>query len=512
MAVGMSGKKLHPLRLTTASLMAALLLAAGPGVVRASGQPVAGTAGPEAQLSIPARSEVQYAVATAEPAKPEHPPAEAPRRLTLREAAQAALENNPSITAALRDEDAGKAQTRQARSGYYPRVEGRAVFTNGNNPVYVFGTLLGQQRFTAENFDINALNHPDPVNNLKGEVTLWQSIWEGGKTPLREKMAHRNESLKGRQTEQARQALLMDVVRHYFAVQLARENLAGARATLESARKSRERIQNLLDQGMVVKSDLLRMDVFVADVRRQELEAANQTRLAAAALMTDLAGAAPGEPDPATPLALMDVPVLAEAQAREEALKNRPELAVLREAVEIGKLRVREAQADFKPSIGAFSTVEANQGTTGGSFGANYVVGVQARLTLYDGHYRGAKVAEMKAEAAATEARLKQYEDLLALQAKDAWLRVGTAKAQHDVAAEAVGMAEESLRIVKNRYEAGMAVLTDLLNAETALLGARTNRCGAVYQYNLALAGLELAMGRLTLDSPIFRAADGQRQ
>ncbi len=434
------------------------------------------------------------------------------RRLTLAEAARLALERNPSIEAARQEEAVGQAQARQARSAYYPRVEGRASFTNGNNPVYAFGTLLGQQRFTERNFDIQALNHPDPVNNLKGEVTLWQSIWEGGKTPLREKMAHRNEELKARQTEQARQALLMEVVRHYFGMQLARENLASVRATLQSARQSQARVQNLLDQGMVVKSDLLRLNVFVADVRRQELEAENQSRLAAAALKTDLADASPEAIDPATPLALLDCPVLSEAQAREEARKNRPELSVLREAVEIGRLRVREARADYRPSVGAFATLEANQGTRAGSFGANYIVGVQARLTLFDGHYRGARVAELKAETSATEARLKQYEDLLSLQATDAWLRIDAARAQLDVTADAVGQAEESLRIVKNRYEAGMANLTDLLGAETALVEARFHRAGAVYQVNLSLAGLELAMGRLNLDSSLFRAQAAERK
>jgi len=114
-------------------------------------------------------------------------------------------------------------------------------------------------------------------------------------------------------------------------------------------------------------------------------------------------------------------------------------------------------------------------------------------------------VAEAEANTRARESQLRRLTQLIGLQVKDAYLRMSTARQQHQVAAEAVAQADESLRIMKDRYEAGMAPLTDLLNAETALTAARTSLSQAIYQYHLAHANLELAAGRLNLDSPLFQ-------
>jgi outer membrane protein TolC len=67
-----------------------------------------------------------------------------------------------------------------------------------------------------------------------------------------------------------------------------------------------------------------------------------------------------------------------------------------------------------------------------------------------------------------------------------------------DAAAEAV----ESLRITQNRYEEGLATITDLLPAETAKTAAEKNALNAVFDYRLSYAALELATGELSANSP----------
>ena len=113
-------------------------------------------------------------------------------------------------------------------------------------------------------------------------------------------------------------------------------------------------------------------------------------------------------------------------------------------------------------------------------------------------------MAEARSNASKIEAQRQNLSNQIGLQVTDAWLRLHTAGQQHAVALSAVSQAEESLRIVRNRYEAGLAPLTDLLDAETALLATRTHVSQALYQQNLALAGLELSTGRLDLTSPLF--------
>jgi len=188
-----------------------------------------------------------------------------------------------------------------------------------------------------------------------------------------------------------------------------------------------------------------------------------------------------------------------------QALQNRPEILSLETAIEIARNQIRQARADYYPGIGFFSTLEYNKGTQSGASGGNYILGVQLRLNLFDGFYKGAKVAEMRSKESELNNKFQNLTHMISLQIKDNYLKMRTASQQYEVAAGAVSSAEEGLKIMKNRYDAGLTTLTDLLNSETALTGSRTNLSMAAYQYNLAYANLELAAGVLNMNSQLFQ-------
>jgi hypothetical protein len=71
---------------------------------------------------------------------------------------------------------------RQARAGFLPRVDLVEAWQGGNQPVFVFGSLLSQQRFTEANFAIAALNRPDPLWNHRAAVVVEQTLYDGSRT------------------------------------------------------------------------------------------------------------------------------------------------------------------------------------------------------------------------------------------------------------------------------------------------------------------------------------------
>ncbi len=84
------------------------------------------------------------------------------RPLTLDEAIAKALVRNPDAEAAQEAEKVGEARHQQAVARFLPRVDYIESFNRSNNPVFVFGSLLNQGRFTEENFAIDKLNNPEP--------------------------------------------------------------------------------------------------------------------------------------------------------------------------------------------------------------------------------------------------------------------------------------------------------------------------------------------------------------
>ena len=93
-------------------------------------------------------------------------PMAAQEPLTLAEAVARALESNPDLAIDAAGQQAAHSEFEAARAGYLPRLNFEQSYLAGNNPVFVFGTLLTQRRFTEENFALPALNNPSPVNNL----------------------------------------------------------------------------------------------------------------------------------------------------------------------------------------------------------------------------------------------------------------------------------------------------------------------------------------------------------
>ncbi|MBI4571747.1 MAG: TolC family protein, partial [candidate division NC10 bacterium] len=85
----------------------------------------------------------------------------------------------------------------------------------------------------------------------------------------------------------------------------------------------------------------------------------------------------------------------------------------------------------------------------------------------------------------------------IALDVRDAFLAVHTARQRVAVARDAVTHAEESLRIVQDRYEAGLTTIVELLDSETALTAARTNLTRTLYDATVGQARLDLSLGAL---------------
>jgi outer membrane protein TolC len=107
-------------------------------------------------------------------------PAQAQTTLTLEGAMKRAQGETADARALAATIAASDARVQQAQSGFWPTVDVSESVQRGNQPVFAFSSLLSQRRFTAANFAIPALNHPDPVTNTRTAVVLEQPVFDAG--------------------------------------------------------------------------------------------------------------------------------------------------------------------------------------------------------------------------------------------------------------------------------------------------------------------------------------------
>jgi outer membrane protein TolC len=425
--------------------------------------------------------------------------------LTLHEAVQIALGKHPAMEVTASRTRAAESRIRNAHAGYLPKLNYSESWARSDNPVFVFSSLLTQHQFTAENFGLGPLNRPGFLNNFQSQVVADHTVYDWGAAKAQVRAAELGRSMSLEQERGTKMELIARVVRSYYGAVLADASLNAAREAAKSADADAQRAETVRQAGMSTDADVLSIRVHLAAVREQEIRRGYDVRVALASLNEamglplDTNHILSGE---LTPGKLAGGAAGAYEQS---AAQNRPELRHSELAVQTAEHQTAAAKAALLPQFGVRGAFEANRQDFVNKGGANWLVAASMRWNLFDGFANRARVSEAKASADAARAQQRQASQGVKLEVFRAWADARAAEERLAVAAAAVSHAEESLRITKDRYQAGLANVTDLLRNETALLDVRTRRLAAIHDQRIAIAHLELAAGTLSADSEILK-------
>jgi outer membrane protein len=424
--------------------------------------------------------------------------------LTLQQAVNIALEKNPQRKAALADTKAASADVREARSFLLPHATFSETATRGNDPVYVFGSKLRQQRFTTADFALNVLNTPAPFGNFS---TRFGGTWNLFDSFASWRSVNRAEQVKDaskHQLERTDQEIVFRVTDSYYTVLLARKQLELAEQAMKTAQAILERSKNRFESGVAVESDYLSTQVRLAARRQELIRAQHNLALAGAELSTAMGLSTQSDFAPSETLAEKNLPTAPLEELEKHAVALRPDLKRIRSEEAAQAKSVSIAKSAFGPRVNAFGSWEADNPTfVAGGGGNNWLAGVEVQFDLFQG---GAKRAQLSRERALQEkvaAVREMASDAARLEVRRAYYDVDAARQQLEVSRASIADAQESLRINQNRYEAGLSTISDLLGSEEAARRAQTDYWEAVCRYFTGYAALELASGTLNPQSPV---------
>ncbi len=426
-------------------------------------------------------------------------------QLTLQQAVATALEKNPERKAAMFHRQAAATGIQQARAALLPKITFHEGYTRSNDPVFVFGSKLQQQRFSAADFALNVLNTPTPLGNFSTRFSGGWQLFDSGASWLRVSQAKQVSSLAQKRLERTDQQLVYGVIDAYMGLLLADKNLEVAQGAVKTLQAVFERSNSRYQAGMVVESDVLSAKVDLA-ARRQELIAAeNAVKIARAELNRELGVPLDTGYQAAEVLGERVFPTKSATNLEKLALEHRPDLQAATLRRDIQRKSETMAKADFGPRLNAFADWETDTPRLAGGGGNNWTAGVELQLDLFSG---GAKIARLRNERALAEEASAMRESMVSavrVQVRKAYYDFDSARQQVDVARAAVEESKESLRITQNRYDGGLITITDLLRTEEASRRAETDYWQAVYRLNTNYANLELATGTLDANSPVVK-------
>jgi len=425
--------------------------------------------------------------------------------LTLHDAASIALEKNPLRKASLADTKAASAGVREAQSFLMPHVSFSEQATRGNDPVYVFGSKLRQQRFTTDDFFLNQLNTPLPYGNFStrfgGTWNLFDSFasWHGVNRAKEMNIA------ASHQLERTDQEILFRVVQSYYGVFLAMKQLEVAEHSQKTAKSIMDRSQVRYDAGLVVESDLLSAKVRLASREQELIRARNNLEFAQAQLNTGMGVSVDTPYQLVDPLAERNLPVSSLPDLEQKALTTRPDLKRIEAQQTAQELSVAIAKSSFGPRLNAFAGWEMDNPTfLAGGGGNSWLGGIELQIDLFQGGAKRAALSRERANAEKITALKQAANNAVRLEVRRAYYDQDASRQQVEVARSAITQALESLRIDQDRYDGGLLTITDLLGAEEAARRTQTDYLQAIYQFHISYANLELACGTLNLQSPVL--------
>ena len=426
-------------------------------------------------------------------------------KLTLEQAAAVALEKNPTHKAVVFEQRIAAANFKLSRAPLLPRIGFSETYQDGNDPVYVFGAKLRQQRFTAADFAPNLLNRPSPFTNyVTGFYGQWR-LFDSGASWTRLTQARQASELAKHNLDRTDQELLLRVVDAYTGALLAKRRLEVAQGAEKSAQSALDHARANVEAGMSVESDLLSSQVNHAARQQELIRAQDDVSIAAARLNHELGVSADTNYELGEVLADRVFPAEPLEQLEARALDHRPDLHSLALQQLIQQDNVKIAQAAFGPTVNAIGNWETDNPRFSGGGGNDWMLGLEVRLELFDG---GARVAQLQRERALklkVDALHEAAASEVRLEVRKAYFDYDAARRQLEVARTAVAQADESLRIGHDRYDAGLNTITDLLRMEEADVRAKTDYWQAVYRVQSSYANLELATGTLSPDSPVVK-------
>lgn len=409
-------------------------------------------------------------------------PVRAETKLTLHDCIEKALKNQPSLRAVQEGVIAGQNRETQAMSPYLPQVTASTGYQESRQ----LGGALGDT----------------VTKSYTTTLSVNQTLYDFGRTGNALDAVRSGTHSAECDAERAAQEAVLNVKQAYFALLQAEKLVTVSQKTLEQAESHLKQAEAFFHAGSRPRFDVTRAEVEVNSAKLSLVNAKNSVRIRTIALYNAMGVEPAGELEIDDVLSAPAAAVPPFEQAREEALKGRPEMRKAESDIEAAHARVKAEESNYFPTLSASGAYNWAHGTSSmgvfqGDVQNSWNAGVVLSLPLFEGGLTRGKVGEARANLRALEAQRDALRQSILIEVNQSYADMESAQVRLGVMESSLTKARENLTIAEGRYEAGVGPSIEVTDAQVAAVTAETDHVQALYDYQLAAARLEKAMGIL---------------
>ena len=395
--------------------------------------------------------------------------------LDLKRCVEIALKRQPNIMAAVNTVRVNESRVGQAKSNYYPQLNWSSGYSR-NYPAVSNSTF-------ASDF---------PYNDYSSYLTLTQNIYDFGKTADQVKIQTLNRDSARQDLENVTSQTIFSVKQTYFGLLQAMKNRDVAVDTVNQFQQHLEQARGFFEVGTKPKFDVTKAEVDLSTAKLNLLSAENNVKISRVNLNNAMG--LPEAPEYAVEDNLAYRPYeISFDEALKRAYSERPDLRSIVLKKESQMKTIDLAKTGYYPYI----TGNANYGFESREFPLDkgWTVGAQLTVPIFSGNLTKYQVEEAKAALDVLKANEETLRQSIFLEVQQAWLNLQLARDQISAAELTVRQASENLDLANGRYAAGVGNPIEVTDSLVALANARTAHVAALYNYKIAQASMEKAMG-----------------
>lgn len=412
--------------------------------------------------------------------------------ITIDEAISTALEQNFLLKSAGSQIEKAKGAKMETFSYHFPKLDLFLSYSRTDNPVYVFMGKLNQAQLSMFDFSIDTLKDPSPLTNYQGKINLVLPIYTGGKIASHNRAANFGIKVSENKFKEAKENVIKGITQAFYGAILAKQAVNVLEEAVATAKEHEKQVSLMHKEGLVLDSDLLRIRVYLKDIEQELLSKKADFEIAKSYLAYAMGVDYPVKPEgELTVYSSLEKDLDSLIQIGE---KNRGEVVAMENILNQVKEEVKIKRGDYFPQIGLGASYQRDYNTDG-DFGKNWMIGVEIKIPIFDaGQRRGALISaksdELSAFSYLADLRLK-----VALEIKEAYLKLKAAEEKIKVSESQLEQAKENQRIVAKRYEEGLALITELLDADITVTSTALSRTKAYYDAIVQKAELIKCVG-----------------
>lgn len=398
--------------------------------------------------------------------------------LNINRCVEIALKMHPDIGAARNTVNANMSRVKQSKADYYPQIGWSSGYSRNKSS---FVSRDTERSFTNRAFD-----------EYSSSFTLSQTIYDFGKTTTQTRIQRFNLNSSRSDLENVSDQVIFNVRQAYYGVLRAKRNRDVASETVTQFEQHLEQAKGFYEVGVRPKFDVTKAEVDLSNARLNLIKAENALRIAKVTLNNAM-----GVPD-APEYTIEDILSFQKYKITfEDAIKRaynyRPDLLSLIAKEGAAKESIEFAKTGYYPILSG----NANYNWAGEKFPLEEGWNVGATLTfpIFSGFLTKYQVEESRANLNVLTANEEALRQGILLDIQQAYLNLQEAEERIFTAEITVRQAEENLDLAKGRYAAGVGNPIEVTDAQVAYSNAKTAYIQALYDYKLAQASLEKAMG-----------------